>query len=109
MLSSFHGLESKNPFKHVDAFLEISSTIFLNNISDDALRLRIFPFSLKDRAKAWLHTKTNITTWDQLQKEILKKFFSIEKLTALRRAIITFSQNKYEQLHESWERFKELL
>ena len=109
MLPSFYGLESENPFKHVDAFLEICSTVFLNNISDDALRLRLFPFSLKDKAKAWLDTKTNITTWDQLQKEFLKKFFSIGKLTALRRAITTFSQNKNEQLHESWERFKELL
>ena len=51
MLPPFYGLESKNPFKHVDAFLEICSTVFLNNISDDALRLRLFPFSLKDKAK----------------------------------------------------------
>ena len=70
-------------------------------------RLRLFPFSLKDKAKAWLDAKTNITTWDQLQKEFLN--FSIGKLTALRRDITTFSQNKNEQLHESWERFKELL
>jgi len=39
----------------------------------------------------------------------LKKFFSIGKLTALKCAITPFSQNNYEQLHESWERFKELL
>ena len=64
MLPSFYGLESENPFKHVDAFLEICSTVFLNNISDDALRLRLFPFSLKDKAKAWLGTKRNITTWN---------------------------------------------
>lgn len=101
MLSSFYGLESENPFKHVDAFLEICSAIFLNNISDDALRLRLFSFSLKDKAKIWLDTKTNVTTWDQLQKEFLKKFFSIGKLIVLRRVITTFSQNKNEQLHES--------
>ena len=52
MLPSFYGLESENPFKHIDAFLEICSTIFLNNISDDALRLQLFSFSLKDKAKA---------------------------------------------------------
>jgi len=40
---------------------------------------------------------------------ILKKFFSIGKLTALRSALITFLQKKNKQLHESWERFKELL
>jgi len=38
---------------------------------------------LKDKAKAWLDTKTNITTWDQLQNELLKKLFFIGKLTAL--------------------------
>jgi len=101
MLPSFYGLESENPFKHVDALLEICSTVFLNNISDDALRLRLFPFSLTDKAKVWLDTKTNITTWDQSQKKFLKKFFSIGKLTALRRAITTFSQNKNEQLYKS--------
>ena len=109
MPPSFYELESENPFKHVDAFLEIWSTVFLNNISDDTLRLRLFPFSLKDKVKAWLDTKTNIITQDQLQKELLKKFFSIGKLTILRRSITTFSQNKNEQLHESWEWFKELL
>jgi len=64
---------------------------------------------LKDKAKAWLDTKTNIITWDQMQKEFLKFFFSIGKLISLRCAITTFSQNKNKQLHESWERFKELL
>ena len=67
-------LESNNPFKHVDVFLRICYTAFLNSISDDALRLRLFPFSLTDKAKAWLDTKTCITTWDQLQKEFLIKF-----------------------------------
>jgi len=62
MLTSFCRLESENPFKHVDAFLEICSILFLNNISDGALRLQLFPFSLKDRAKPWLDTRTNITT-----------------------------------------------
>jgi len=72
-------------------FFEICSTVFLNNISNDTLRLRLFPFSLKGKAKAWLDTKTNITTWDQLQKEFLKKFFPTGKLIAFRRAITTFS------------------
>jgi len=42
MLPSFYGLESKNSFKHVDAFLEVCYTVFFNNISNDALRLHLF-------------------------------------------------------------------
>jgi len=34
--------ESENPFKYVDAFLEIYSIVFLNNIPDDALRFGFF-------------------------------------------------------------------
>ena len=66
ILLSFYGLESENSFKHVAAFLEICSTVFLNNVSNDAFRLWLFPFSLKDKAKVWLDTKSNITTWDQM-------------------------------------------
>jgi len=73
MLPSLHELPFENPFKHVDAFLEMCSTVFLNNISDNALLLWLFPFSLKNNANAWLDTKTNITIWDQMPKEFLKK------------------------------------
>ena len=60
MLPSFYGLDYENPFKHVDAFFEICSTIFLHNISNDAFRLRLFPFSLKDKAKACLDIKKKV-------------------------------------------------
>jgi len=109
MLPSFCKLESENPFTNVDAFLEICSTIFLNNVSNNAFQLWLFPFSLKDKGKAWLDTKSHITTWGLMQKEFLKKFFSIGKLTALRLSETICSQNKNKQLHKSWERFKELL
>jgi len=75
MLPSIYGLESENYFKHVDAFLEVFSIVFLNTISNDAFRLWPFPFSLKDKAKAWLDTKSNIMTWNQMQKKFLKKVF----------------------------------
>ena len=61
ILQPFCGLESENSFKHFNAFLEICSTVFLNNIFDDALHSRLFHFSFKDKVKAWLDTKTNIT------------------------------------------------
>ena len=57
MHSSLYELESQNPFEHIDAFLEICSTMFLNNISDDTQHLRLFPSSLKDKAKARLDTR----------------------------------------------------
>ncbi|GAV85744.1 hypothetical protein CFOL_v3_29178, partial [Cephalotus follicularis] len=65
MLRSFYGLSNEEPYKHLDEFIEICSTFKIQNLSEDALKLILFPFSLKDRAKQWLHSLDSviITTW----------------------------------------------
>jgi len=44
----------------------------LNGVSTDAIWLRLFPFSLKDKARAQLHSLPSgcITTWDKLTKSV---------------------------------------
>jgi hypothetical protein len=56
MLPSFHGLNNEDPYKHLDEFLEICSTIKLEGFSWDALWMRLFLFSLKEKAKNWFHS-----------------------------------------------------
>ena len=56
MLPSFYGNTNEDPYKHLDEFLEICSTVKIQNFSNDALKLTLFPFSLKDKAKYWLGT-----------------------------------------------------
>ncbi|KAL5550681.1 hypothetical protein UlMin_000857 [Ulmus minor] len=56
LLPSFYGLEREDPYMHVKEFLEICSTFRFQIFSDESVRLRLFPFSLKDKAKAWLNT-----------------------------------------------------
>ncbi|GAV67929.1 hypothetical protein CFOL_v3_11432, partial [Cephalotus follicularis] len=65
MLPSFHGLATEKPYKHLDEFIEICSLFKIQNLSKDALKLILFPFSLKDRAKQWLNSLDSviITTW----------------------------------------------
>ena len=111
MLPSFYGLNNEDPYKHLDEFLEICSTVKLQNFTDEALRLTLFPFSLKDKAKHWLKTleTIRITTWNQMQTEFLKKFFPIGRTNQFRRALTSFSQPEGEQFHETWERFKDLM
>ncbi|KAJ9167352.1 hypothetical protein P3X46_022013 [Hevea brasiliensis] len=54
--SQFGGNPSESPHVHLAHFLEISDMLKINGVSDDAIRLRLFPFSLKDRAREWLHS-----------------------------------------------------
>jgi hypothetical protein len=90
MLPSFYGLNNEDPYKHIDEFLEIYSTIKLQGFSKDALRMLLFPFSLKDKAKHWLKSlePNNVTSWTQMQQEFLKKYFLISKTNQIRKATI---------------------
>jgi hypothetical protein len=111
MLPLFYGLSTGDPYKHLDEFIEICSTIRLQNFTEDALRMRLFPFSLKDKAKYWLNSlaTNSITSWSQMQHEFLKKYFTIGKTNHIRKAITGFSQIEGEPFHETWERMKDLL
>ncbi|KAH9781044.1 hypothetical protein KPL71_008308 [Citrus sinensis] len=76
-----------------------------------ALRPRLFPYSLRDRARAWLNSlpSDSITTWNELADKFLMKYFPPTKNAKLRNEIMSFHQLEDESLYEAWERFKELL
>ena len=50
--NQFAGLPSEDPNEHLSKFLEICDTIKINGVTDDAIRLRLFQFSLRDKARA---------------------------------------------------------
>nr|XP_027124403.1 uncharacterized protein LOC113741122 [Coffea arabica] len=101
----------EDPNSHLTTFLEICDTIKMNGVSDEAIRLRLFPFSLRDKAKLWLHSHApnTFTTWDDLSRAFLNKYFPPGKTAKLRMDITGFSQMEGESLYETWERFRDLL
>jgi hypothetical protein len=54
LLPSFHGLDLENPYLHLREFEEVCNTYNDSNCSMNTIRLKLFPFSLKDKAKTWL-------------------------------------------------------
>ncbi|GJR12034.1 hypothetical protein Tco_0794686 [Tanacetum coccineum] len=49
----FHELPGDDDNRHIDKFLEVTQHIKQNGVSDDALRLSLFPYSLTHHATAW--------------------------------------------------------
>jgi len=54
LLPSFHGLDLENPYLHLREFEEVYNTYNDLNCTMNTIRLKFFPFSLKDKVKTWL-------------------------------------------------------
>jgi len=54
LLPSFHDLDLENPYLHLREFEEIYNTYNDSNCSMNTIWLKLFPFSLNDKAKTWL-------------------------------------------------------
>ncbi|KAG7559312.1 hypothetical protein ISN45_Aa05g009070 [Arabidopsis thaliana x Arabidopsis arenosa] len=106
--NKFHGLPLEDPLDHLDNFDRLCSLTKINGVSEDSFKLRLFPFSLGDKAHQWEKTLPagSITSWDDCKKAFLTKFFSNSRTARLRNEISSFTQKQSESICEAWERFK---
>jgi hypothetical protein len=109
-LPCFRGLENKDPYDHVRTFKEVCEFVKSPNVPINLVCLWLFPFSLHDRAKAWLHNMRpkSITYWEMMHNKFYHKFFPIAKINNCRLKITNFKQKEGERFTDSWEKFKEL-
>ncbi|WZZ35155.1 hypothetical protein YC2023_018556 [Brassica napus] len=106
--NKYHGLALEDPFDHLDRFDSYCGLSKTNGVSEDALKLKLFPFSLGDKARQWEKSlpSDSITTWDECKRAFLEKFFSSSRTAKLRNEISSFQQKGLEGFSEAWERFK---
>ena len=89
----FCGKPHEDANAHLQHFLEVCGTFTVKNVSADAIRLRLFPFSLLGKAKQWFYAnKSEVTTWEKCANAFLKKFFPMGKTSAVRGKISSFQQ-----------------
>lgn len=92
LLPTFHGMDSENPYMHMKEFEDVCGTFMDRNVNEDMVRLKLFPFSLKDKAKMWLNSlePRSIGTWRDMQTKFLKKYFPANRTVILQQQIMNF-------------------
>jgi hypothetical protein len=85
LLPSFHGLAHESPYGHVKT-KDICAMFKFQNFSEESVDLRLFPFSLQGRARAWLDSNTprSITSWESLLTKFYSKFFLMSAVKVLK-------------------------
>ncbi|GKF11673.1 reverse transcriptase domain-containing protein [Tanacetum coccineum] len=77
--SPFHGYERENPHAHINSFKRIISTLRFRDVSNDVIKLMMFPYSLEGAAKVWYEKEppNSILTWEDLVTKFVNQFFPI--------------------------------
>ncbi|KAL4295259.1 hypothetical protein GQ457_12G016170 [Hibiscus cannabinus] len=83
-LGQFGGTPNENARQHLKSFLEICNSFKIHGVSNDVLKLKLFTYSLRDKAKTWLNNLQpgSLQSWTQQEDD--------------------------EAMHEAWERYRDL-
>ena len=110
LLPTFHGLPSEDPYRHMDKFSQVCKFNQFHNVPSETVKMCFFPFTLKERVKEWFFTLgREFDSWRDMEDTFLRKYYSVGKTSAVRRAIREFSQGSGEVFYEAWERLRDLL
>ncbi|XP_062028613.1 uncharacterized protein LOC133744534 [Rosa rugosa] len=109
-LPTFHGLPMEDPNNHLMEFQFICTSMKPQGADEHILKLKAFPFSLADKAKQWLYELPSgrITSWGDMMKAFLEKYFPTSRIIMLRKKISGIQQGQDESYADYYERFKSL-
>jgi hypothetical protein len=100
---SFSEKVDENPYLHLQQFEQTYDCLRIEGMSDETLRWRHFPFSLKGRAKKWYKrtVEKKQGDWGTLRSSFFLDFFPISKVVSLRDNVLSFKQEDNESLATS--------
>lgn len=105
----FVSLPSEDPHGHIHCVAYICRGVLgAHHLSMDVVGLRVFPFSLTGKAAPCLAELPQdvITSWMELQRAFLARFFVRSNRFKQRDRIISFQQFPSDSLHSIWKQYK---
>ena len=102
----FSGEIHEDPYEHLQEFEELCSGLVILGMTQEALRSKLFPFSLIERAEQW-YTRTigNMSSdWEELRDDFCYSFSLTECMDSLPTDILDFEQLE-ESIGAAWSRF----
>ncbi|CAN6570902.1 unnamed protein product [Malus baccata var. baccata] len=110
-IPKFHGLSMEDPNKHLKEFEVVCSSMTPVTVDGGILKMKAFPFSLMDKANDWLYELApgTITSWENMKRAFLEKFFPTSRIILLRKKISGIQQDEGESFPTYYERFKSLV
>ena len=76
---TFSGLDYENPYTHLREFEQLYACLAISSMLQEALRWKLFLFSLDERAKQWYAHNVGkvVGDWEELRNRLCLVFFPI--------------------------------
>jgi hypothetical protein len=94
MKEQFSGASTDDAAAHLNNFVELCEKQKYKDVDGDIIKLKLFPISLRGRAKDWLLSllRNNIDSWVKCKDAFIAKYYPPAKIIALRSDIMKFRQ-----------------
>jgi hypothetical protein len=94
MKEQFFGASSDDDAAHLNNFVELCEMQKYKDVDGNIIKLKLFPFSLRGRAKDWLLSlpRNSIDSWDKCKDAFIGKYYPPAKIIALCSDIMKFRQ-----------------
>ncbi|KAL4323329.1 hypothetical protein GQ457_11G021570 [Hibiscus cannabinus] len=76
-IGQFGGSPHEDARQHLRSFIEVCDAFRQQGVHEDVLRLKLFPYSLRDRARLWFNSipSGSVESWDDLSWDRYKELF----------------------------------